>query len=664
MSKPTPIPLRSIILLPIVCFGLAFLLSRTAFVTQLGWQSLDLRTQLRTRFQPPPDPRIAIVLYENQTDSTMAPWPPDRAWHAQFMKLLFQTSPALIAWDVIFDADGKLKEGETVPGGDQEMADVAQALSEAGVPILIATFATDDEAASLPGENGPTRPLAHVVGDLGKIKGDKRAFLPFSALRKVSQFSFSDCPPGPDGIRRAIPLVVRFGDQVYPTIGLQTSMQLLKVKPEDATVTLGRDIRFSVEGKEWRIPINAAGELWVNYRYDSDDGKAPTFPFYSYAKLLFALNDKFVDEKPGAEVPDLKGKIVLVGQTVTGKADAGPTPLGEYSPLTLYHANVINNILRQDFVRFVPDWFAWLGGITGTILVFLYSVRKSAWWLIVLVVSVLFLHSASCTALWIKWSIWLPWLGPSLGFAISGFSFIALRFRQELKAKEKIKGMFGSYLSPDLLTKMTAAGSSLEIRSERRPVTILFTDLRNFTAWSEKITQDVLISQLNEYLAVMVQCIHSEQGTLHKFIGDAVMAAWGDLSSISPSEDAARACRAALLMQRRLSQLNEQWTAAGRHTLQMGIGINHGVVLVGNIGCPQRMEFTVIGDPVNLASRLESLNKEMKTSILVGEDLRALVADQFEFRPLGEVPVKGKSKAVAIFELRGELNLQSSHSLV
>ena len=190
------------------------------------------------------------------------------------------------------------------------------------------------------------------------------------------------------------------------------------------------------------------------------------------------------------------------------------------------------------------------------------------------------------------------------------------------------------------------------VRSERRPETILFSDLRDFTSLSETTDQAELIALLNEYLAAMVECIHEEGGTLHKFIGDAVMAVWGDLASDGVGNDAARAARAAQTMHRRLAELNRGWSTAGRPELRMGIGLNHGVVLVGNIGSPRRMEFTVIGDAVNLASRLESLTKELKAGTLVGEALEPLLrGEEFSLIPRGEVPVKGKAKAVAVFEL-------------
>jgi adenylate cyclase len=655
MSQPSPISSRSLYLVPLVCFGLAFLLSLTGFVTQLEWRSLDLRTALRVKVQRPPDPRIAVVIYDDSTNEVdpelpgLAPWPPDRRWHANFLKLLFVAEPAVIAWDVIFDADGKS------PEGDQDLADSAQMVCDGGVPVISAGVSSSDDSALPPPHEGPTRPFRNITGNIQRLRvGEERAYFPYEALRKSSFYSFADTPQEADGIRRKVPLLVRVGKEVYPSLGLQSVLLYLQVKPEDVLITLGKNISFSAKGRDWKIPIDVNGCFWVNFRYDKLPEGAKgnegiqLAPYCGVIKLLHA---KFVEGKNVAP-PDLKGKIVFIGQTVTGMADAGPTPLSSYSSLTLYHANVADSILQNDYVHELPAWLVWLGTIAGTLLLFRYYLRRNASWLIALCIGILLLHACLCTALWLYWSVWLPWLGPSMGFAGTGFTFVALRFRQEQRAKEKIKGMFGSYLSPDLLAKISKEGSTLQVKSERRPVTILFSDLRNFTAWSESTSEEILISQLNEYLTAMVECIHAEGGTLHKFIGDAIMAVWGDLQSVSPEEDARHACQSALAMQDKLAELNTAWNAKNMHTLEMGIGINQGTVLVGNIGSPRRMEFTVIGDAVNLASRLESLNKELKTRILVGESVQQLVGQHFVFVAHGPVHVKGKAQLVDVFELR------------
>lgn len=364
------------------------------------------------------------------------------------------------------------------------------------------------------------------------------------------------------------------------------------------------------------------------------------------------LYSKHVDPVPDMPPPpDLRNSILLVGQYITGNPDAGPTPRSSMSPLPLIHANLINNVLAGDYARRGETWLVWL--IVAAVLwagLRMCENRSLLTMIGFAVVSVL-AYVGAALWLWIQFSIWIPLVTPLFGILLVQFWMILRRVRAEQDAKEQIRGTFNSYLAPALLQRVMSKGGLQLIGSERKPVTILFSDLRDFTSWSETTQEDVLIAQLNEYLSAMVECIHEHGGTLHKFIGDAVMAVWGDLVSESVETDATKACQAALAMQHKLAELNAGWTARGLTTLRMGIGINHGVVLAGNIGSPRRMEFTVIGDAVNLASRLESLNKQLGTTILVGEFVQELVKTHFNFKSHGGVAVKGKLLPIRAFEL-------------
>ncbi|OIR18828.1 adenylate cyclase 1 [mine drainage metagenome] len=646
LMRPAPrIPARHLLLATLIAFALAWLLSRTEAGRTLEYEGLDGMTRIRTAFQPPPDPRIALVLFDDDSDSRLGAWPLDRQWHAEFMKLLYQTSPAEICWDVIFDANGKSSQG------DDAMAAIAGALGQTGIPVVCAAMSSDDSAGIVPPtSDGPTRPFTNIVGAVSELEGHARAYLPYAALRKTATFAFADFNPEPDGVRRRIPIVVRVDGKVYPTLALQAALSLLKVKPAEVRVAIGRSITFPAQGRTWRIPIDDHGRIWINYRYDERGGRS-AFPTYGYAKLMIGLDRHFARGDASEPVPDLKGKIVLIGQTVTGKADAGPTPLGRLSPFTLYHANLLNSILRSDYVRTAPAWLLWPAIALSFGAALVGASRRRLLWLVVVSVGGIALYPALALLAWVLHSLWLPLAGPLLGMTLASAFAVFRRVRDEQRAKEKVRHMFGSYLSPELLDRLVASGTDPEVTSERRPVAVLFSDLRDFTAWSERTPENILIAQLNEYLEAMVACVHAEGGTLHKFIGDAVMAAWGDMESRSPAEDCRRACAAALAMQRRLDGLNQGWLARNLHPLRMGIGINHGTVLVGNVGSPKRMEFTVIGDPVNLASRLESMNKALGTSILVGESVESLAGGDFQFVPKGELPVKGKAEPIRVFEL-------------
>jgi adenylate cyclase len=627
-------------LAPLICFGIAALFATLQTPTRMEWRSLDERTAVRSHFQKPPSPEIAIVLYGDVSDGDLEPWPVDRKWHAQIMRLLSAAKPAVLSWDIIFDANGK------TPAGDKSMGDIAAALGRIGIPVISAAVTDSRPDLGVPDPNGTLHPIGRLEGDVANLEGDDYAVLPFPHLRESSRYAFVDTPPGPDGIRREVPVVVRVGKKVYPSLGLATILAYLHVDPADVLVRLGDAVQFVTNDRLYRIPISEHGTYWLNYRYDGTaDGTE--YATAEYFPLMSALHAKYVEHDAKREVLDLKGKIVFFGEVVTGKADIGPTPRGGNSPLVLIHANFVDNVLRGDFVRRVPIWEVCLVLAAATSLGYGWIIRRPAFVMALIAVAGILAYVLLAFVVWILWSIWLPIVGPVLGLAALDFEAIVQRIRTEQRAKEQVKAKFQSYLPPELVEKMIGQ----EVKSERRPVTIVFTDLRDFTGWSERVSETELIEQLNEYLAAMVECIHEHGGTLHKFIGDAVMAAWGDFVSDGPTADAERACRAAFAMQARLAELNRHWETAGRQKLRMGVGVNHGMVLVGNVGSPRRMEYTLIGDAVNLASRLESLTKDYSADILAGESVWELLKDRFEFVPLGSIPVKGKLKLVSVFKL-------------
>jgi adenylate cyclase len=645
MTKLVPSFLRRVPFVTLLCFGATWLLMQTGAGTEFEWRTLDWRTQWRVHFQDPPDARIAVVLFDDSTEA-LIPWPPDRKVHGDLMDLTGYSAPSVVVWDVILDA---VREGT----GDVAMAASVRAARARGTRTVTASASTVDEVKIPAGTEGPTRPLKNVEGDIRLLIGDRCALVPFLQLREVSWHGLADTPPGPDGIRREIPLVVRVGETVFPSLALQTLMVYLDVPADAITVRLGEAIHLKGKDREWRVPIAANGTYLLNYRFDRDVFGNYDFTFYSYLGVLTALNDRFVDKNPFAPAaPRLKDKIVFIAQIVSGKADLGPSPLSGLTPLVLLHANLVNNVLAQDYVWRPQEWLIWLVGAGVGCAGALIGRRRPVSVFVVFVVLSGTGYLVAAFAVWVKWSLWLPLAGPLLAFVASQCAVGVRRVLQEQRGRERVNQMFGTYLSPELLKKMLKDKQGASVRSERRAVTILFSDLRDFTSLSERLGQDELIALLNEYLAAMVECIHEEGGTLHKFIGDAVMAVWGDLASAGAEEDAGRAARAALKMHRRLAELNAGWQATGRPELRMGVGLNHGTVLVGNIGSPRRMEFTVIGDAVNLASRLESLTKELKAGTLAGESLEPLLAGRgFRLVSRGTVPVKGKAQPVAVFEL-------------
>jgi adenylate cyclase len=215
----------------------------------------------------------------------------------------------------------------------------------------------------------------------------------------------------------------------------------------------------------------------------------------------------------------------------------------------------------------------------------------------------------------------------------------------------RTRGTLDRYISPQLVDYVLEHLDSINLAGEKRELTIFFSDVRNFTTLTEKSDPAELIALLNEYLAAMTEIVFAHDGIVDKFIGDGILAYWG---AFTPGKNHAElAARAALAMMARLEQLNVKWEAEGREQLAIGVGLNTGDVIFGNVGSGKKIEFTVIGDPVNLAARLESLNKEYKTSIIISEQTLARLDGIARVRPLGGVKVKGKTVETQIFELQG-----------
>jgi adenylate cyclase len=654
MSKRAIQALRRFTWSPLICFGLTCLFMQTEVMEQVAWRRLDWCTNLRVYFQPPPDPRISIILFEDDTEMNLVSWPPDRAYHGTLVELLSLAKPAVVTWDVILDA---VREGD----GDGSMGLGVGAAMAAGTKVVTGSVTNVDPVEAPPGAGGPTRPLRKVEGDMGGLYGDNFAIIPFPQIRQASWYGFVDAPRSSDGIIREVPLIVRVGKEVYPSLALQTLMAYFNVPADDVRVKLGEAVFLPTKQGELRVPISGAGMYFINYRYDHDDVR-PDFPTHSYREVLLKLNSRFVEQSvTGPAPPDYRGKIVLIGQTVTGKADAGPTPRGPYSPLVLVHANVVDNILKGDFAHRVPEWMVMAGMLVLGYLYVWLAAHRSLSRLVLVSVLLLVIYSSLVLWSWVWWSLSLPWVGPLLGFTSLEFILIGRRVWQEQKAKQEIKGMFGSYVSPELVEQLVNSGERPRLGGHQAEITAYFSDIQSFSTFSEKLPPDRLVELMNEYLTVCTDIVQEEGGTLDKYIGDAVVAMFG--APIPQREHAYHACVATQRVQCKLGELCEKWRSEGDKwpeivwRMQTRIGLNSGHCIVGNMGSRTRFNYTMMGDDVNLAARMESGAKSWGVYTMCSEATKQACeehgGDRVVFRPLGRIVVNGRAKATPIYEIMG-----------
>jgi len=242
--------------------------------------------------------------------------------------------------------------------------------------------------------------------------------------------------------------------------------------------------------------------------------------------------------------------------------------------------------------------------------------------------------------------VWVGLVSPVLALSLATFGGTAWQYFVEGRQKRLMKQLFGRYVSPDVFAHLVADPSLAKLGGHRREMTVLFSDIRGFTAASEKATPEAVVAQLNEYFSAMVAVLFRHHGTLDKFVGDMVMGLFG--APVADPQHADHAVAAALDMVRELERLNEGWKAQGRPTMDIGIGINSGEMIAGNIGSDTVMSYTVIGDAVNLGARLESATKEHGARILISEAVRARLTTPVKTREIGAIAVKGKAQAVVV----------------
>jgi adenylate cyclase len=249
-----------------------------------------------------------------------------------------------------------------------------------------------------------------------------------------------------------------------------------------------------------------------------------------------------------------------------------------------------------------------------------------------------------------KNGLWLNMVQPQVAGGIALFAGTAYQYFVEGVEKRKMKRLFGRYVSRDVYAQLVAHPELAELGGKRREMTVLFSDIRGFTSVTERGDPEQLVAQLNEYFSKMVEIVFEHKGTVDKFVGDMVMALFG--APLDDPDHAEHAVQAAIHMVEELGRMNRSWKERGMAQLDIGVGINSGDMIAGNIGSSSIMSYTVIGDNVNLGSRLESLNKDYKTRIIMSDATRTRLTQAYETRPLGDVVVKGKSKPVAIFEIK------------
>jgi len=459
--------------------------------------------------------------------------------------------------------------------------------------------------------------------------------------------------PDADNKVRRVPQFVVFNNRVYPFIALSIAMNYFDVKKSDVDIETGKFITLKnakvpvyddfgdlekYKRETIKIPIDKYGEMMINYAGYPGEFKVQS-QYLSFAEAMDVPKEFF------------DNKIIMIGAYAQGMAhDIWPSPHGNMYGIE-HNANAVNTILKEDFLKEAPFWLNLAFLLFLALIIGFMMPRLKIWLSAILVVLLIVLASIGALIAFINYNIILYYFAPFLVILFSFSGVLLYRILTEEKEKKFIKKRFSNYVNASVVDELLKNPKALELGGENKDLTVLFSDVRGFTSISEKLGEpQKLVALLNEYLGAMTEMIFKYDGTLDKYVGDEIMAFWG--APIPQEDHALRACKSALDQMWYLRNvLNPKLESEGRPVLNIGIGVNTGVMTVGNMGSHNRMDYTLMGDNVNLGSRLEGTNKVYKTNIIISEYTYEVVKDNVLVRELDTIRVKGKVKPVKIFEL-------------
>lgn len=551
-------------------------------------------------------------------------WPWPRELYASAIEFARRGKARAVVFDLFFSED-------SIYGVEDDIA-FFDGIG-AGMPTYFVLFLSREKGESLPAgimeksKIPAPSPPPSFLPDAKSIQSP-----PLSGIiERATGFGNAQTRSDIDGIYRRAPLAFRMGENTIPQIGLKVVSDL---RPDWEIAW--KSPSQAIWG-DMKIPLDKNGNMIINYI-----GGVDSYPVYPLAKVLLSAQQMRDGLTPDLDPSVLKDRVVIIGVAAPGLYDLKPTPLSHIYPGPEIHATMMDNLMRGDFITPVT-------GVVSFILIAAMSIlpgvgltnlhRFSLIGVYLSAISILYLAAA-----WILFAVnfWIPIIAPLGSLFTTSFTVILKSYLTEGRKKQAIKRAFGQYLSPYVVKEIAKDPDNVRMGGETTEVTVFFSDIANFTSISERMSPHDIVHELNDYLSLLSEIIMNHGGTLDKYIGDAIMAFWG--APLKKPDHAAHAMLAAMEMQRKLVDFPNFTTRMGIHT---------GPAVVGNIGSNVRFNYTVIGDTVNLASRLEGLNKRFGTGILASETSHNQAKDTVEARMIGKVRVKGRKQPIGIYEPLG-----------
>ncbi len=651
--------LIQLIISTIVFIIMSFIFTQTTLIEGMEWGAIDFRYFLRdpsekaikleegvkmSRINERARKDIIILGIDENTIRDFSDmninWPFPWDIHTKFTRFVSSGKPLAILFDIMF-LDHKPFEKE-----------LGKAFKKAKNVFLDYPFETEDVDIDYKDQKERIALLNRIRW---KVPPDDKASqiveeavppTPY-LIRSSRGIGFANVFPGRDKVNRTMPLVLKFNGWYYPNIDLIIAMHYYGVGKDDVEIKVGRHIKIKNvpkekmkipnDRREIMIPIDEYGFMDINYI-----GGSGSYQHYSYN--LFYRDGSLEGND------SLKDKIVLVAAYAsTGIAtDEKKSPYGASFGIE-HHANAINTILNQDFLYKLSDRQNVMVMLALALLLGLILPRVSIIISIIFTAFITVLYGIGSFMLFDSYSVITALATPIIQCGLTFTVIITYRVLTEQKEKKYIRSTFSKFVSKSVVDELLKHPDKLKLGGEKKILTVLFSDIRGFTSISERLTPEELVEHLNIYLQTMTDLVFEYNGTLDKYVGDEIMAFWG--APIPMEDHALQACRSALKQMEALHRLNEQWIREGKPTLNIGIGLNTGPMVVGNMGSSSRMDYTLMGDNVNLGARLEGTNKVYKTNIIISEFTYEHVKDHVVVRELDLIRVKGKEQPVRIYEL-------------
>lgn len=697
----------------------ALFLSGTTLFSRMELDSIDLRFRLRGEGKV--DPRLKLIAIDDRSIDSIGKFPWRRLYYAQMLQALSNFDPACVALDLLLS-----HSDEESIDDDRALAQIVRLMESA---LLSYYFSFGDAGEMEDGDLPP--PIPVVKGDPALLPPASGVVLPALPYRGIGRIGHINTPRDPsdplcggnnsDGVIREIPLVIRYGKGVYPSLALRAVMLGLGADASDVSMEIGRsvtlrwddlglmarDLREEVKGDrelmqlvgvvdekgltphelvsvlksagggrrteaatrlekilrtidaddyvhELVVPIDERGRMLINYA-----AKYGGFNSIPFEEVLDEFRKLARGGKPDFDLKGYRGAVTFIGATATG-LDTGQIPLTRHSPLIAVHLNAANTMLTGEFMREMP----YAGNVALSVLLgalawlFSYRLPYARGTLILVLVAAMYIFAAGF--LFCAWNFVMGVVAPMLCLISSTMTTTAFRLVVVDREKRHIKRALSHYVTREIMEEVLRNPAALKLGGARKKLTVLFSDICGFTKFCEGRRPEEVVARLNEYMDEMTEAIFNHRGTLDKYVGDEIVAIFGaprDETKVrhagDPKTDALNAVMAALEMRERLGALQERWRVLGLEIFEMGIGINTGEMIVGNMGSKKVMDYTVIGDEVNLGARVEGLTREYDAPILITGSTYECVRDAILAERVGEVRVKGRERLVTVYRVLG-----------